>query len=77
MTYLQRFSVTRFTYVPDEYYDTIEAAFAAKPLADWTAIVAHSQLSLAIEKSRDKILMKCLDGEDVRVLSRIGIADSL
>jgi hypothetical protein len=62
-------SIARFTYVPDEYYDTIEAAFAAKPLVEWTALVAHSQLTLAIEKTPDKVILKCLDGEDVRVLS--------
>jgi hypothetical protein len=77
MTYLRRFFISRFTYVPDERYDTVEAAFAAKPLADWTAIVPHAQLSLSLEKSRDKILMKCLDGEDVRVTFRLGIADPL
>ena len=62
-------SIARFTYVPDEHYDTIEAAFAAKPHAEWTALVAHSQLTLAIEKTPDKVTMKCIDGEDVRVLS--------
>ena len=62
-------SIARFTYVPDEHYDTIEAAFAAKPLVEWTALVAYSQLTLAIEKTHDKVILKCLDGEDVRVLS--------
>ena len=61
-------SIARFTYVPDEHYDTIEAAFAAKPLAEWTALVAHSQLTLAIEKTFDRVIMKCIDGDDVRVL---------
>ena len=62
-------SIARFTYVPDEHYDTIEAAFAAKPLAEWIALVAHSQLTLAIERTPDKVIMKCIDGDDVRVLS--------
>jgi hypothetical protein len=60
-------SIARFTSVPDEHYDTIESAFAAKALAQWTAIVPHSQLTLKIEKNPDKLVMKCMDGDDIRV----------
>jgi hypothetical protein len=62
-------SISRFTSVPDEHYDTIESAFAAKPLAQWTALVPHSQLTLKIEKNPDKVVMKCVDGDDIRVQS--------
>ena len=62
-------SIARFTYVPDEHYDTIEAAFAAKPLADWTALVPQSQFSLVIEQSLETIIMKCLDGQGIHVHS--------
>jgi hypothetical protein len=61
-------SIARFTYVPDECFNTIEAAFAAKSLAHWTALIPHSHLTLTIEKSPDKVVMKCLDGQDIRVL---------
>jgi len=60
-------SVARFTYVPDEYYDTIETAFAAKPLAEWTALIPRTQFTLLIDQSLDRVLMKCLDGPDIRV----------
>jgi hypothetical protein len=60
-------SIARFTYVPDEHYDTIEAAFAAKSLAAWTPLIPHSHLTLTIEEIPDKAVMKCLDGQDVRV----------
>ena len=67
MMELLRVSIARFTFVADEPYDTIEAAFSAKPLATWTALIPHSQLTLAIEKNPDKVIMKCIDGVDVRV----------
>jgi hypothetical protein len=60
-------SIARFTSVADEHYDTIEAAFSAKPLATWNALIPHSQLTLTIQRNYDKVVMKCIDGEDVRV----------
>jgi hypothetical protein len=63
------FSIARFTYVPDEYYDTIEAAFAAKPLAEWTAVIPHSNLTLVIDRNPERVIMKCIDGQDIRVPS--------
>ena len=70
MTGLQ-FSISRFTYAPDEHYDTMEAALAAKGVPDWITLTAHSALFLTIDKSPSKILMKCLDGQDVRVCPSI------
>ena len=66
MTSLQ-FSLSRFTYANDEHYDTMEAALAAKALVEWITLTPHSSLFLTIDKSPSKILMKCLDGQDVRV----------
>jgi len=62
-----QFSISRFTYAPDEHYDSMEAALTAKAAVEWIPLTAHSSLFLAIDKSSSKILMKCLDGQDVRV----------
>jgi hypothetical protein len=64
------FSISRFTYVPDEQFPNIEAAFAAKPLAEWIPVIPHSSLTLVINQSPfGNVTMKCLDGQDIRVAS--------
>jgi len=64
-----RVSVSRFTYVPDESYISVDAAFAAKPLAEWTIVSPrHSpSFTLTIDKTSQKVVMKCLDGSDLTV----------
>jgi hypothetical protein len=66
-----RVCVSRFTFVPDECYDTVDAAFAGKPLAEWTIVSPrHSPaFTLTIDKSPQTVIMKCLDGREVVVLS--------
>lgn len=66
-----RVSVSRFTYVPDESYMSVDAAFAAKPLADWTIVSPrHSpSFTLTIDRTPEKVVMKCLDGSDLTVSS--------
>jgi hypothetical protein len=60
-------SVSRYTYVPNEQFATIEAAFAAKPTAEWILVPPHASFSLVIDQMSDHVIMKCLDGQDVRV----------
>jgi hypothetical protein len=60
-------SVSRFTYVPNEQFATIEAAFSAKPTAEWILVPPHASFTLAIDQTSDHVIMKCLDGQDVRV----------
>jgi len=64
-----RVSVSRFTYVPDESYMSVEAAFAAKPLAEWTIVSPRRcpSFTLTIDKTPEKVVMKCLDGSDLTV----------
>jgi len=67
MTTTYSFSIARFTYVPPEHYDSIEMAFSSKPLADWITMTPHSHLTLQVQQSYDSVLLKCLDGHDIRV----------
>ena len=60
-------SVSRFTYVPNEQFATVEAAFSAKPPAEWILVPPHASFTLAIDQTSDHVIMKCLDGQDVRV----------
>jgi hypothetical protein len=66
-----RVSVSRFTYVPDEYYNSADAAFVAKPLAEWINVTPKHlpMFALAIDKTPQRVIMKCLDGRDVVVPS--------
>ena len=73
MTITHSFSIARFTYVPPEHYESIEAAFSSKPLADWLTVTPNSHLTLQIQQSYDAVLMKCLDGHEPRVPSLLGI----
>jgi len=76
MPLLLSLGIARFTYVPDTYYDTVEVAFAGKSLAEWIPLVAHASLTLTIEKTEsEKVLMKCLDGQDVRVCNPLRSAN--
>jgi hypothetical protein len=69
------FSLARFTYVPDEYFNSIEDAFSAKPLAGWTVpFTPLSDLSLAIVQEPDSVVMKCVDGKDVRVFALLAVS---
>jgi hypothetical protein len=71
-----RVSVSRFTYVPDEFYNSVDAAFFAKPLAEWINVTPKHlpMFALAIEKTPQRVVMKCLDGRDVVVLSPLTLS---
>jgi hypothetical protein len=60
-------AVTRFTYVPDEYFETIDAAFGAKPMAEWKVVFPQVAFYLQIENISEKVTMRCLDGQMSKV----------
>jgi hypothetical protein len=61
------FSISRFTYVPDEEFPNVEAAYTSKGVAEWITVMPHSLLTLVLDQRRDTVIMKCLDGKDIRV----------
>jgi hypothetical protein len=68
------FSVSRFTYVPNEQFPTIEAAFSSKPLPEWILVPPHASFTLVIDQTVDRVVMKCLDGQDIRVFASLNFA---
>jgi len=72
-----QYPITRFTYVPDEYFETVGAAFGAKPIAEWKLVPPQISFTLAIDFAPKPVTMKCVDGTDVRVASQPSIPDLL
>ena len=60
-------ALARFTYAPDESCATTDAAIATRSPTDWVCYNPQSTLALLIDQKPDKMLMKCMDGEDTCV----------
>ena len=64
------FTLSRFTYAPDESCPTADAAIAARSPIDWICYNSQATLTLRIDQYSAQIIMKCIDGEDVCVYPR-------
>ena len=59
--------VTRFSYVPEECFETIDAALGAKPMAEWKIVQPWNAFALVTEVTPERVMLKCVDGANSRV----------